>query len=204
MTDHLSTSNSSRRAIAILAGGASRRMGSDKAELVLGTRTFLARTVAAARAANLDVFVVGRASHSDAGRVDRWIADESPGAGPMAALASALRAACRDLLVVACDMPLVEAAALAWLTQATSASSADAVVVVSGKRIQPLFGHYSMTCLPVIDALREKGEQSMRALIEAVRCERIVAPGWVGNQLVNINTQAELDALRAGPRSRLA
>lgn len=92
---------------AVLAGGRSSRMGTDKAFLDIEGRPLVARTAGVLEVAGADeVFVVG----GDPTRMDgiglHHVADDRPGAGPLAATVSALDHATHDVvMVVACDLP---------------------------------------------------------------------------------------------------
>ena len=101
---------------ALFAGGASRRMGLDKAVLTVGGETLLARTSRLAKDAGLSVVVVGRA------RPDDWtldtaafLPDDVPGLGPLGALTTLLRRVSEPVLALACDLPRLDADALRWL-----------------------------------------------------------------------------------------
>lgn len=80
--------------VAILAGGRSRRMGTDKSRLRLGRRTLLGHVREAARATGWTVRVIRR--------------DLKPGCGPVGGIHTALKTSQADIvLFLACDMPLV-------------------------------------------------------------------------------------------------
>lgn len=88
----------------VLAGGASTRMGHDKASLTVDGQTLLQRTVAAAAAQAENVIVSGpEIPLRDA--VVTWSQEEPPRGGPVAALAAAAPLIQHDwLLVVPCDL----------------------------------------------------------------------------------------------------
>ncbi|HMJ77824.1 MAG TPA: molybdenum cofactor guanylyltransferase [Iamia sp.] len=133
---------------AVLCGGASRRMGRDKA-LVPIEGVALARRVADALVAGgcARVLAVG----GDATRLaalglepvpDRW-----PGEGPLGGLATALGAADEgDVLVLApCDLLHPSPAAVATLLGALAAPEVDAVSVRVGDRVQWLPSAWRVT-----------------------------------------------------------
>ncbi|MFM9108738.1 MAG: molybdenum cofactor guanylyltransferase [Chloroflexota bacterium] len=95
---------------AVLAGGMSRRMGSDKALLPAtpGGQTLLERALATVSDVADETFIVasGRPEYERFGVP--VVADLHPGAGALGGIATALRAArCERCLVVACDMPFL-------------------------------------------------------------------------------------------------
>jgi molybdopterin-guanine dinucleotide biosynthesis protein A len=93
----------------ILAGGDSQRMGSDKANLLLGEQTLLRRVIAAMRQVFPHVIISVRQPRSE---IDLpQVCDEQSGGGPLAGLAAGLgHIATPWAFVVACDMPFVEPA----------------------------------------------------------------------------------------------
>lgn len=94
---------------AILAGGQSRRMGTDKALLRLTPDgpTLIERVLAAVRTVAHDVFLVANDDRL-AGLGLRTVPDAFPGAGSLGGIYSAVAGAReRHCLVVACDMPFL-------------------------------------------------------------------------------------------------
>ena len=103
---------------AILAGGKSRRMGSDKALLSIGGQTMLEAVSARVSAVAQDVFVVADdgAKYRELGL--RVVEDAIPGAGSLGGVyAALLNARHEQCLVVACDMPLLNIELLRYLVQ---------------------------------------------------------------------------------------
>jgi len=181
----------------ILAGGESRRMGTDKAALVFGGIPLLERAARAALTAGLPVLVVGRE------RPDGWplpavdfAPDAAPGRGPLGGLETALVRAGTSVLALACDTPLLGPNALAWLwDRAASEASTHGLVVLNGGQWEPLFSVYAPACLPLIEARLTSGRLSLHGLIESGEFGRADAPDWVAAQLVNVNTPEDLARL---------
>ncbi len=119
---------------AVLCGGASRRMGRDKALLGPPERPLAARVRAAIIECGIvDVLLVG----GDGDRLRRhgpWVPDDEPGAGPLSALATVQRLrSARPLLVCACDLPGLTGGACRPLVQAVEDGAAVAVPVLDGR-----------------------------------------------------------------------
>ncbi len=124
---------------AVLAGGASRRMGADKATLVLGGGILAARPYEALRSAGADpVMVVG----GDARRLQEHaltvVADRWPGEGPLGGIVTALGTVgggVHPVMVLSCDLPDASAEAVSTVAE-TAAGHQGAVVVpiVDGRR----------------------------------------------------------------------
>ena len=161
----------------VLAGGASRRMGRDKALLpVAGVP--MARRVADAlgEAGCSPVLAVG----GDAGALAALglpvVADGWPGEGPLGALATvadtmAARGwAHRDAVVVACDLPWLDAATVWRLIDATAGETAGAqvgaqVVCARTDRIEPLCARWSPPALAAARELFLAGDRSVAAAL---------------------------------------
>ncbi len=196
----------------VLAGGASRRMGQDKALLRPGGGpALLERAVAALGEAGLKEIAVvvstpGRArslQEALAGlRAAPFLADEAPGLGPLGGLHAALRAyPGRAVLLVACDMPRLDARALRLFTEP---DDADVVVPRVAGRDQPLHARYGPACLPVVARLLQEGRLAMRDLltaptlrIRALDAATLSRRGVPLDAFANVNTPADLADLAA-------
>lgn len=187
----------------ILAGGASSRMGTDKARLRLGGETFVAR---AARALSglttLTRVVSSRAGGEEFGLP--VVADVYEAAGALGGLHAAL-AACRAgwAAVVSCDLPFVTAELFARLAGLRAAGIEAVVPVQADGRPQPLCALYARSpALAVAERLLAAGERRPRALAAQLRTR------WVGHGeladlggarlfFLNVNTPAEYERARA-------
>ncbi len=141
----------------ILAGGASRRFGADKALADLGGRTLVALVAAALAPFTTDLMI--SIERSDRPLPEdlpaRPVTDLHPGQGPLAGFYAGLLAAQHErCLVAACDMPFIQPEVLSLL----AACEEDAVVpFVDGAR-QPLLAMYTKACLPQIGAMLREGD----------------------------------------------
>ena len=159
----------------ILAGGASSRMGTDKAHLRLGERTLVERISSALARISARVSVVS--AKPDAGA---WglpvVRDVHLGLGAMGGLHAALGAGESEwAAVVSCDLPFVTGELFARLA-AYADESCDAVVPSqTDGRLQPLCAVYRRTaCLGVVEELIGSGELRPRVVFGRVRT-RVVA-----------------------------
>lgn len=182
---------------AILAGGASRRMGTDKAALEVEGVSLLQRTAAAALEAGLPVLVAGRA-RPDAWPLDgvNFAEDAEPGLGPLGGLVTALTHSGTEVLALACDLPLLTSDALRWLVSQAGYGNEHGLVVVSNGKWEPLFSIYRPACLPLIESRLAAGKRSLHGLIEAGRFAFADAPDWAAAQLVNVNTPEQWQTLQ--------
>lgn len=185
-------------AAVVLAGGASRRMGRDKATLTLpglGGRTLVEHTVEVLSARCAPVFVVaapGQGLPDLGGAV--VLRDEARGIGPLLACGRGLRAAAEAGLerayVSAVDMPEVSVDLVDLLA---GFHGVDVVLPWDG-RDHFLAGVYRTALADRIDALVAGGARSMRELTEAVLTQRVVLGDDtpVRSALTNLNTVADL------------
>jgi molybdopterin-guanine dinucleotide biosynthesis protein A len=156
----------------VLAGGGSRRMGTDKALLGPVGDTLVERAVRALRGAGAaPVVCVGGDRRALARVADSWLPDDRPGAGPLAALASAMRRLPgRSLLVSACDLPSVRPEALAEVAAALAAGAPVVVPVVGGRRQWSLFA-VAASATPVVLGAVTDGERSLHRALDPLAVE---------------------------------
>ncbi|MDR6226501.1 molybdenum cofactor guanylyltransferase [Desmospora profundinema] len=160
-------SNEGKGALILLAGGASRRMGTDKALLDFDGEPLARRVIHRLHGrGEWEPFIVANRFHP----FTEWgwpvVRDPWPGAGPLAGLVAGLQASSHDWnLAVACDMPFVSRELAAVMYQsAVVESGSDAVIPRTGGKFHPLFACYHRRCLPVGEALLKNGERSLQAL----------------------------------------
>jgi molybdopterin-guanine dinucleotide biosynthesis protein A len=179
----------------ILIGGASSRMGSDKALLELGGRTFVDRIAGALYAVAETVRCVGGKESSPPGLVN--VPDVHHRWGALGGLHAALSACDSEwAAVVACDLPFVTGDLFKRL--AMLRDDFDTVIPVqSDSRPQPLCGLYRpRSCLPKAAALIANRERRPRTLLTDVNT-RWVKPEELddltgaGNFFWNINAPGD-------------
>ncbi len=156
--------------IAILAGGASRRMGADKVLLEIDGITVLDHVLAAAT--GLPTIVVGR-QHPDV----RSIADpSSERQGPLGGLVAALEACDGSVLLVGSDQPWMRPATLQAL--AALASEAMPVVPIDDGVRQVLCAVYPTGVLPEAHRLLNLGRGPQSVL--DLGCREVAQAEWSG------------------------
>jgi molybdopterin-guanine dinucleotide biosynthesis protein A len=149
----------------LLTGGASRRMGRDKALIEVDGQRLVDRAAAVLQAVADPLVEVGPG----------WSAlpavrEDPPGTGPLAALAAgaaALRAAGHDgpVLVLAVDMPRVGVELLRFLAGRTGPATA---VPRAGGHPQPMCARYGPDVLAAVDERLAAGGRSLRDLLETL------------------------------------
>jgi molybdopterin-guanine dinucleotide biosynthesis protein A len=186
----------------ILTGGASRRMGTDKSQLLIDGQTFTARIAETLLKLTDSVCVVGREADSNL----RSFADVYPQWGALGGLHAALNACTREwAIVVACDLPFVTAELFSFLAE-TRLDHEAVVPMQEDGRPQPLAALYrAEPCRQRATELIEAGRRRPLDLLEAVKT-RWVSFAEIRNLdhaerfFVNINTPSDYyEATRSGP-----
>lgn len=184
-------------AAVVLIGGQSRRMGTDKASLTIGSQNFLQK-IAGELAGFGEVLV----SVADSGEPRlagcRNVTDVYKGCGPLSGLYSALSVSeAEALLAVSCDLPLFSRALGAYLV-AQLDYDVDAVVPVTAGRMHPLCAVYRKRCAAVFKQQLEQGDLKIRNALKRLHTKYVeITDGDFAEMLdKNINTQADFATLR--------
>lgn len=177
--------------VAILAGGASSRMGESKAAAMLAGRPLISYPLAAARLARLAPFVVAkRGSELPAMNCPRVDEPGEP-THPLLGIITALEHAAAPIVVVGCDQPLVPAELIAELGHRRARFA-----MPTHPRPQPLVARYTPGLLPILRrALAES-----RSLVElataiggdALDERELRGFGDPARMFANVNDPAEL------------
>lgn len=171
----------------LLAGGASSRMGQDKACLTIGGRPLLhhvARELEAATGSTTIVAPPGRYTDCP------WpqIADLRPGCGPLAGIEAALAATRAEWnLIVAVDMPGLNADLLGRIARTALASpNADCVIPLSAGFPEPLCAAYRKRCLEPVQAALDSGTRKVTDAFKGLQVVHFL----IDNQkcVANVNT----------------
>ncbi len=156
----------------VLAGGASRRFGRDKATLEIARRQEGEAGVEtlAGWAFRRLAEVCGEVAVADGGRGvlsgGTTLAD-GPGRGPAAGLLGAARAfPARSLLVLACDLPAVPVQLLAKIAQVAAEGDFDLVLPRWEEGAEPLAAFYAPKALAALDRRVAAGSYALYDLAE--------------------------------------
>lgn len=163
--------------VVVLAGGASRRMGHDKALLQVRGRRLVDDV-----AARMEQ-VAGRVLVASGGRPlgrDDEVPDAPGCAGPLAGIVSALGDTRAPLLaVVPVDAPHTTPELVARLARLCERSGRPAAVVSADGYLQALHVVVATAALPAIRARAAAGERSPRRLWGWLDALRVDVDGWV-------------------------
>ncbi|MBV9254102.1 MAG: molybdenum cofactor guanylyltransferase [Actinobacteria bacterium] len=176
----------------VLACGRNRRMGTDKALLPVGGRAMAAVARDALLGAGAsEVLAVGGDAAALTSLGFRVVADRWPGDGPLGGVVTALaEATCDVVVVLACDLPLIEAAAVTTLLR--HLGDADAVVPFVAGQPQVLVAAYRRACARELENARAAGQRRLRDAVGRLRlADAPLEPRWVHN----VNQAADLEGL---------
>jgi molybdopterin-guanine dinucleotide biosynthesis protein A len=156
----------------VLAGGASKRMGSPKAELLIEGQTMIERQIRLLRSVARSVSIVGHVPGHTMDFDFAWVPDVVAGCGPLAGIYTALLKTRTEFnLVLGCDLPFINQRLLAYLALRAIAGGNDVVVPRSWDgRLEPLCAVYRRRALYAIRASLAAGERRLRTFFPRVSC----------------------------------
>jgi molybdenum cofactor guanylyltransferase len=174
---------------AVLCGGASRRMGADKATMEVGGVAMARRVADALIAAGCTAVVAVGGDSVGLNRLGlEFVEDLFPGEGPLGGVLTAL-AVGTPVVVVACDLANLEAPTVRSLIAALDGHDA---AIAKTDRAEPLCAIWSARAAPLLQAQFDAGERAMHRAIGSLDVV------WVGvspSELYNINTPDDLGTL---------
>jgi molybdenum cofactor guanylyltransferase len=175
----------------VLTGGASRRMGTDKAFVEVDGVAMAVRVAAALAKGGCDPVVCqGGDGQALAALGMTVLADTRPGGGPVAGILDALSAAgAGPVVVCACDLPWLDGTTVNELI-AVADSRPDADVVVACDATGPhLAGVWRPGSRQLLEALVADGIRSYRGALERLNTVRVDVPPAV---VANVNSPGDL------------
>ncbi|MEX0886386.1 MAG: molybdenum cofactor guanylyltransferase [Phycisphaeraceae bacterium] len=177
----------------LLAGGQSRRFGSDKARAELDGVPLLVRLARELQPLTASVTVIAhtRDAYADLGLTT--IADIQPGRGPLAGLHAALHHAEHPwLLLASCDMLQCRPHWLAALAATRTAPAPATIQAVAFRERywHPFPGLYHRSLLPEVERRLAAGELRMQHLLTDVATAAPMPPDWP--EVAQANTPEDL------------
>lgn len=192
---------------AILAGGGSTRMGTNKALLEVGGRGMLERTADLLRPLVGELFLVADNPAPYAGLGLPIIPDVHPGLGAIGGIHAALRHAAHPMvLCVACDMPHLGAGVIELLLTSTRPDD-DALVPRIAGRPEPLLAVYGRTAAAGFERAISAGSLRVMDALDGLRVRfldevELRAADAGLRSFVNVNSPGELAAARVAAGRR--
>lgn len=180
--------------VIIMAGGSSRRMGTDKSLLPISGRPIIERICQRLRCCFEQILI-------SADEADKFtflglavVPDKVPGQGPLMGIASAVETSSNELnFVVACDIPHIELRYVRRMLAEAAGSDADIVVPITGdEKYEPLFAVYRKSALEAINKVLSSGGRKISDVFALCKVKYVE----LGADLVNLNTMAEYEEFR--------
>ncbi|CUS96810.1 molybdenum cofactor guanylyltransferase [Candidatus Chrysopegis kryptomonas] len=187
---------------AVLAGGKSKRFGSDKRFLKLGERTLIEIACDKIRA-NFErrYLVLDKDSNFE---VPDFIIlrDKIDNRGPLVGVYSTLieMVECFGCVFVPVDMPFIPNELLQFMS---TLSDYDAVYIKFSDKIYPFPGYYSKRLIPLIESLIDFGKLSLKELLGEVKLKyeidekKLAEFGEPFGILANINVPEDFELVKA-------
>lgn len=178
----------------VLAGGHSRRMGTDKSLLPFQGKPMIRHIVSILQSSFEKVVVASHEVRDYAFLGVPIVQDLHKDCGPLAGVHSALESSSPNpIFVLPCDMPLVTPEVVRHVLHFRS--QAPARVLKAGGRIFPLCGWFSPLGLPLMRKSLLERRLRMTDLLQSLRADYVQFPMELGLSdeiLRNINTPADL------------
>lgn len=174
----------------ILAGGQSKRMGTNKAFVRLNGKPLIDYVLDALQKVTANV-MLSTGTESFHYKNLPVVKDVYPGCGPMGGIYSALRFSETELnLVLSCDMPFVSADLLNFLVEEATEHEADVTLPVDEEGyFQPLCAVYRKSMIPCFEQAILRQELKLKRMIEKVNFKMIA----IENTDKNYNSKAFLN-----------
>lgn len=182
----------------LLAGGASRRMGTDKTQLLWHGERFILHI-----ARQLSGFDEKLLSVNTAASLlpQPWtvVRDIYPGCGPMGGLQAGL-SVCRSpwLFAVSCDLPLLDSSLASFLTGMTGEKWDAVIPVTPDGRTHPLCAVYRKNLSALFEANLCAGKYGLMDTLSACSVRYVALDAAFAKMTGNVNTPADYQALLAG------
>ncbi len=178
----------------ILAGGKSTRMGKDKALLEIEGDPFIKRIADVLAGVFKDVMIISNHGTRYAFLDLPVCSDIFENCGPLGGIQAGLTyAKTPAILVVSCDLPLINARLIEHLLDVDE--NIDASVYSTEESVQPLFGLYRKRCLSAIELRIRAREYSVRDCLGVLKTRVVTPPADHSildvHSLMNINTPAD-------------
>ncbi len=177
---------------AVLAGGFSKRMGANKAELKLGDKTLVDIQVQKLKELGIsDIMVSGYEKEIEGTRA---VADIHAGKGPLGGVHACLKAA-KDpaCLVISVDTPLLPAEVLKELVEA---HEGPATVLSYEGQIEPLIAVYDTSLADIAEEQLLKDDFSIRRMSANAEVKKVEFKGDA-DQLLNCNEPEDYEKAKS-------
>jgi len=190
----------------VLCGGQSSRMGSDKGLLMLSDKTWTQKAIDTLSNFQIPIAISVNKNqyhnYSTIFSIDTLIPDDPSLQlhGPLCGLLSVhLKYPEEDLLILACDMPLIDTELIKQLLSKYSTETADdAFIYTNDAELEPMPGIYKSNGLAYVHQLYSTNQlprHSMKYMLEHISTYLCHLPLDKKGRFRNFNTHAELNGL---------
>lgn len=183
--------------VAIQAGGESSRMGRDKSFVPYEGKPMIETVRQQVAELGDELIIITNDPEPYRYLQLPLYGDHYPGAGPLAGIHASLEAAAAPfVLVVACDMPLLNRDLLRYLISLKE--TADVIVPLWGKFPEPLHAVYSKRCIPAIESCLAANKNKITGFysdvtVRMVTREELQRFDPEGRSFTNVNTPDDLN-----------
>ncbi len=176
---------------AVLAAGASSRMGTAKGDLVLpGGQTMLQAVIKTLESTCVEVVTIGTRFEAH-----RFVPDLRSGAGPLGGIEALLASGFDETYLISPnDIPLLSPEMFQRLTVPSEAVAT--AFQTEDARIQALPLRISVAALPTVTAALERGHNAVHNVLARLEVHRIPISDDEARGLRNINTRGDFDSIR--------
>lgn len=177
---------------AILAGGRSRRFGSNKALISVGGARLIDRVIDSIQTICDPILLIANDLKPYYDVRAALVKDVIPHQGPLGAIYTALLFSPHEwVFVKATDMPYINLNVARKMYELTA--NCDGVAPVLDGRYEPLFALYSRRCLPAIAEILQSKERKVTSFYRKVKIRALQEAEWraideEGRSFLNINT----------------
>ncbi len=203
----------------ILAGGQSKRMGCDKAQLLWQGKTFLENLLQSMDGVFQEKWVIGRKRDFEFAALAAtsgepytepqgvgFSEDVRPGAGPLGGIYTGLLLSRSPWAVfVACDTPLLDIVIYEKLAKARDAEGRN---IIFFKTPSDAWGNMPLliprSYLRIVRMLLDAGEKSVRSLLQRAVVRGVEVQAHEEHKIRSINTPQDFQEILGGPRVLVA
>ncbi len=186
----------------ILAGGASQRMGSNKALLEVDGNSIIARTYRTLAGIFHEVIIVTNSPLDYDFLPCRKVPDIYANFGSIAGLHSALtHSSTAETFVTACDMPFLDQSIIRYLCHLQQVEGLEATIPDSEGGQEPLHGVYSSVCKDIFERAIQSGERKVVDILKKIKIRKVTydevqSIGGQSVSFLNVNTPEEYAGIK--------
>jgi len=177
----------------ILAGGDSRRMGSDKGLLKRSGKPFVLKVIEAAKPVSNRVMII--TSNDEYKRFGQPVYEDLiKGKGPAGGIYTGLSISKYETnILLSCDIPFIEPSLISVLL--SRSGNEDVLIYKDGETRHPLIGVYKKSVSAHFKKCISKNILKMEDILKSLNVKELDLPEPMRKQAQNINTKQEYDEL---------